>query len=228
MDLKRITIITGHYGSGKTNFSINLAVNTAKTGKPVTLVDLDIVNPYFRSADFTDYLKANGIRVIAPIYANTNLDNPALPPVINNVFEDKSQTVIIDVGGDDAGASALGRFSKIIIEENNYDLLYVFNAKRPLTKTPEEAAGILNEIEMASHLKANALVNSTNLAGETDYEVIQSSLGFAEKLKNITGLPVLYTAVKKELADDIKKITDNVYPVNVYVKLPWDTQNNSI
>ena len=116
--MKRITIVTGHYGSGKTNFAVNLAVDLCRKGKSVVLVDLDIVNPYFRSADFKEQLTEMGIEMICPVYANTNLDIPALGADIYSVFnKDDGRYIIFDVGGDDAGAAALGRYSHLIQQE---------------------------------------------------------------------------------------------------------------
>lgn len=146
--VKRITIVTGHYGSGKTNFAVNLAVDLSREGKQVVLVDLDIVNPYFRSADFKERLTAMGIEMICPIYANTNLDIPALGADIYSVFyQNDSRYVIFDVGGDDAGAAALGRYSHLIQQEN-YDMLYVVNCYRYLTRQPEEALQILRKLRL--------------------------------------------------------------------------------
>ena len=144
-----VIAVTGHYGSGKTNFSINLAISIAKNGTSVTIVDLDIVNPYFRTADFSDLLDMQGIHVIVPEYANTNLDIPVLPASVDAAIAQKDGVVILDVGGDDAGAIALGRYAARI-RDAGYDLLYVINENRYLTKTPEEAVSLLREIEQAS------------------------------------------------------------------------------
>ncbi|MEG2429922.1 MAG: P-loop NTPase, partial [Oscillospiraceae bacterium] len=128
-NFKRISIITGHYGSGKTNVAVNLALQLKEQHEKVTIVDLDIVNPYFRTSDFTQMLSEKGIKVIAPVYANTNLDIPALPPSINSIFDNKDSFVIVDVGGDDAGAIALGQFSNRI-KNSEYDMYYVINECR--------------------------------------------------------------------------------------------------
>ena len=135
--LERITVVCGHYGSGKTNFSLNLAIDMAKEkNKRITLVDLDIVNPYFRSSDYRELLENSGVHVIAPKYAGTNLDTPALSAEIDSVFCDENTQVIFDVGGDDAGAFALGRYSDKIKQEN-YSFIYLVNKYRNLTNTPE-------------------------------------------------------------------------------------------
>ncbi|MDR3645399.1 MAG: ParA family protein, partial [Clostridia bacterium] len=196
---ERINIITGHYGSGKTNLSVNLALMFARQGRKVCLVDFDIVNPYFRAEDSRALLERSGVRVISSIYANSNLDIPAVPGEINSVFDDKSYTVLLDVGGDDAGAAALGQFSATIKSAGDYRHFYVFNARRPLTQTPQQAVDILREIERASRIPADALVNNTNLAIETDAAVIGDSAAYARAVSSLSGLPLAFTCVREGL-----------------------------
>ncbi len=223
MDLlnKRINIITGHYGSGKTNLAVNLALNAAKNGNKLCLADLDIVNPYFRAADMTGILENAGVKVIAPIYAGSNLDIPAIPPAMYSLFEDRSRRVIIDVGGDDAGAAALGRFTNMTLAENDYDHFYVINARRILTRQPEESVEIMREIELMCRLPVTAIVNNTNLAKETDAGIIRESLSFASEVARLSSLPIAFTSVKSSLADELSDI-QNLFPVEIYVKTPWD------
>ena len=163
MDARRITLFAGHYGSGKTNIAVNYALRLASQGKAVTLADMDIVNPYYRSKDSAEELEAAGIRVIASAYANTNVDVPALPQEMYSVTEDRSRFAVLDVGGDDRGALALGRYAPAILEENNYHMIYVFNASRPLSRTAEMAMEIMREIETAGGIPFTAIVNNTNL-----------------------------------------------------------------
>lgn len=221
LKLKRIIAVTGHYGSGKTNFSINLALNLADAGRKTVLVDLDIVNPYFRSADFKDFLAAKGIETLCPVFANTNLDVPSLPASIGNALNDETRTVVLDVGGDDAGAFALGRFSNLL-NTSGCTMLYVFNARRPLIQTPAEAEQILRDIERASRVRVNALVNNTNLSRDTDAETVSSSYDYANKLAESTGLPVYCTAVRRDIAGRVDKHAGPLYPVDIFVKLPWE------
>lgn len=221
LNLKRISIITGHYGSGKTNIAVNMAIDLRKEGKIVTLVDLDIVNPYFRSADFTEMLTDLGIRVIAPTFANTNIDMPALPASINPVFNDNGDNdfVIIDVGGDDAGAIALGRYSNEI-KSSDYDLYYVINERRYLTKDAIDASELLVDIETVSRVKATKLINNTNLGEETTPKIITDSLNFANSVSEKTGLPIAFTCVKNDVLTDVAE----VYPVEIFVKTIWNKQ----
>lgn len=218
---KRLNIITGHYGSGKTNLAVNLALNAVKSGEKLSLADLDIVNPYFRAADMTGVLENAGVKVIAPIYAGSNLDIPALPPEMYSMFQDRSRRAIIDVGGDDAGAAALGRFSSIILLENDYDHFYVINARRILTQKPQEAVEIMREIELMGHVPVTAIINNTNLAKDTDAGIIRESLDFANEVGRLSNLPVVFTAVKRSLASELSDIPA-LFPVEIYVKTPWD------
>lgn len=218
--MKRITIITGHYGCGKTNLSVNLAVEAAKEWKSVTVVDLDLVNPYFRTADFRQFFAENDIELIAPDFANSNLDVPSVQFDIEQLAAGNG-CLIIDVGGDDAGAFALGRYAQAL---NSYrdelDMLYVINQRRNLTETADAAAQLMLEIEEASRMKHTAIVNNTNLGCETTAEIIAQSKDFADKVAEKTGLPLRFTTYPEDLCD-VAGI-GNVRPVKIYVKPLWD------
>ncbi len=220
-ELSRYTIITGHYGSGKTNLAVNLAVDSARRGRRVTIVDLDIVNPYFRTADFKRIFDELGIRLIAPPYANTNLDLPVLSAEVFSVFADNDSHVIFDVGGDDAGAVALGMY-RSHFEHVNYDMLYVINHYRYLTRTPDEACSLLPEIEAASRLKATGVANCSNLARETTAKAIAASTQFAQQVCQTLGLPLVCTAVERSLVQGLSEQVEHCYPVDIYVKTNWD------
>lgn len=216
--MKKITIVTGHYGSGKTNFTANLAVKSAAEGKKVTVADLDIVNPYFRSADFSQLFKENNITLAAPMYANTNLDIPAISFDLERIAEEEGY-LIIDVGGDDAGAAALGRYVKGFEPFNDdLEMLYVVNMYRYLTGTPEEAIQFMQEIQYASRMKHTAIVNNSNLAEETTAARIEASVPYAEKVSLLSGLPVMYTV----LSNGIKADVPNPFEAQVYVKKLWE------
>ncbi len=216
MNKKEIIVITGHYGSGKTNFAVNLALKEAKSGKKCTVIDLDIVNPYFRTADFEQLFNENGIVLRAPLYANSNLDIPALNIDLRSIT-DKTDCVIIDVGGDDEGAKALGRFADEI-SAVGYEMLYVINKYRYLTKESEEALVLMYEIERASGLKCTGIVNNSNLGAETTIETVRAGLEYAENVSKTAGLPLYATAAKQEAMPDSAK---NPFPVSVYVKTMW-------
>ena len=163
MENKRLTLFAGHYGSGKTNIAVNYAIKLAREGKKVIIADLDIVNPYFRTKDSEAELKEHGIELISPQYANTNVDLPALPAESYRLVQDRSVYGIMDIGGDDRGAYALGRYVEAIKEENDYENLFVVNMYRPLTRTPGEALLVMREIETAGGLPVTAIVNNSNV-----------------------------------------------------------------
>ncbi|MDD6735263.1 MAG: hypothetical protein PUE13_03005 [Clostridiales bacterium] len=197
--MKRITLFAGHYGSGKTCIAVSYAEYVKKMGNKVSIVDLDIVNPYFRTKDSERELAELGIELVCSDYANTNLDAPALPKEIYTAISDKSHYLVIDVGGDDRGAVALGRYTPDILEENDYDMLFVANCCRPLTKTPEEALEIMHEIEAASHIAFTGIVNNSNLGDETTAETVKESGGYIKRLSELSGLPVKMTTCTKEV-----------------------------
>lgn len=214
--MKRVTLFSGHYGSGKTNIAVNYAFYLKKKGFPVVIADLDIVNPYFRTKDSEEQLKNSGIEVISLPFANTNVDLPSIPSNAYSLVEDRSKYAVIDVGGDDRGAYALGRFSAQIIKENNFDNFYVVNFFRPLTRTPFEAKTVLEEIEIAGKIPFTGIINNSNLGEETTLEDVISSNKKAEELSVITGLPVVFTTVKESLVSDFEN--NDYFPLNLQDK----------
>ena len=215
MNYKRVTLLCGHYGSGKTNVAVNMALDLRKQEKRVAIADLDIVNPYYRSVDSRDDMEHAGIRVIVSEYANTNLDAPALPQEIYNITDDRTQHVIIDVGGDERGALALGRIAPAILEENDYEMLLVINRFRPLTRTAEDVYGVMREIEDACGLRFTGIVNNSNLGAETNAEIIRSSRKFAEEVSERTGLPVVLNAVEDTLSEELKDEISDLFPLHL-------------
>ena len=199
-ECKRLTLFAGHYGSGKTNIAVNYAIKLAREGKQVCIADLDIVNPYFRTKDSEEELTAMGIKLVSPRYANTNVDLPALPAESYRLVQDKSTYGIMDIGGDDRGAYALGRYSDAIKAENNYRMAFVVNCYRPLTSTVEDTVEIMREIEAACGLKFNCIVNNSNLGEDTTEEIFLNSLSFVERLSAATGLEVWMHTVKDSLS----------------------------
>ena len=200
MEHKRLTLFAGHYGSGKTNIAVNYALHLAGEGKKVCIADLDIVNPYFRTKDSAKVLEEAGVHLISPQFANTNVDLPALPAEAYRRVTDRQTYGIMDIGGDDRGAYALGRYVPGILEENNYRMVFVATASRPLTRTPEDAMEVMHEIEAACGLKFTDLVNNTNLGDLTTAETVLRSQGYMEKLSALSGLPVFATTAKADVA----------------------------
>lgn len=219
INFKRLTIILGHYGCGKTNLALNIALDLARQGKKVTVADLDIVNPYFRTGDYKELLEQYGINVIAPVFVSTNLDNPSLPAAMSTIFEPKDEYVVVDVGGDDAGAYALGRYAPKVNAYADKDVFYVVNKFRSLTAAPQDCAEILYEIECASRIKATAVVNNSHLQQLTTPQDIFSSLEYAKKTADILGLPLEFTTVDKEVFNELN--SDSFYRIERIVKPPF-------
>ena len=201
MNHKRLTLFAGHYGSGKTNIAVNYAISLAKEGKKVCIGDLDIVNPYFRTKDSAKELEDAGVTLISPQFANTNVDLPALPAEAYRLVEDKSIYGIMDIGGDDRGAYALGRYVPAIQEENDYRMIFVANCYRPLTRTPEDALEVMKEIEAACGLAFTDIVNNSNLGPETTPETVLASLEFVEQLSKLSGLPIFAHSAESQVAE---------------------------
>ncbi len=221
-DLKDFVVITGHYGCGKTNFSINLALEYAEQGRKVTIVDMDLVNPYFRTSDYRELLESKGIEVIAPVFGHTNLDIPSLPASMYSIFDSKDM-VIVDVGGDDVGSTVLGRF-RPKFEGLDYDMLYVVNRFRNLTATPEEAVEILNEIKAVSGLAPTGLVNNSHLMAETDAHIIAEGIEFTKKISDLTGLEIKCNTIRRDLEESglMQQFPgEPFYPIDMYVKVCW-------
>ncbi len=215
MNGKRITIFSGHYGSGKTNVALTYALAERAQGKSVAIADIDIVNPYFRTKDSEAMLAEHGIRLICSEYANTNIDIPALPQDIYAIVDDRSLTCILDVGGDERGALALGRIAPAIREENDYDMIFVANRYRPLTATVDGAMEVLREIEAACGLSFTAIVNNSNLGAETTAEDILSSVAFGEALSRASGLPLVATAVTESVHEALIGRMAGLYPIRL-------------
>ena len=218
---KRITVFAGHYGSGKTNIAVNYALNLAKSEKQVSVADLDIVNPYFRTKDSEKILKNAGVRLISSEYANTNVDTPALPAEIYSVFSDKNVYGVLDVGGDDRGALALGRYVPFILEENNYEFLFVINKFRYLTGDAFSTVEVMREIENAAGLKFTAIVNNSNLGEETTENDVLSSIEYAKDVALTANIPVKMTTVKANLYENLKDKINNLMPIDLYVRQSW-------
>jgi hypothetical protein len=219
MIYKRITLLCGHYGSGKTNVAVNMAYDQKAKYDRVAIADLDIVNPYFRTKDSAKDFDALGIELIASEYAGSNVDIPALPQQIYSICDQKDKQVIIDVGGDDRGAYALGRISPAILEENNYEMLFVINCFRPLTRDAESTIEVMREIEYAAKIKFTAIVNNSNLGEETTKDDVLSSISYAEEISQKTGLPIKCTSVYNKLYDDLKNEIPNLFSLNLQDKI---------
>jgi len=223
MEHKRLTLFAGHYGSGKTNIAVNYALQLAKEGKRVCIADLDIVNPYFRTKDSAAVLEQAGVELISPQFANSNVDLPALPAESYRLVQDKSTYGIMDIGGDDRGAYALGRFTPFIKEENNYRMAFVVNFCRPLTTTAEEALEVMREIEAACGLPFNCIVHNTNLGPETTSETVTGAQDKLDLLCSLSGLPLWMHAAPAAVARELEGRVLSMELQEKYFALPTQT-----
>ena len=219
MNHKRLTLFAGHYGSGKTNIAVNYALLLASEGKRVCIADLDIVNPYFRTKDSVDEFRTLGIDFISSEYANSNVDLPALPSELYGVVENREGYAVLDIGGDDRGAYALGRFTPFIKEENDYENLFVVNMYRPLTRTPGEALLVMREIETAGGLPVTAIVNNSNLGELTCAETVAASADYAAALSELSGLPLKFTSARRDVADALGGLPNGYLPMDLQKKI---------
>ncbi len=235
---RAVNIVVGHYGVGKTNFCLNWACDLASQGKEVTLVDFDVVNPYFRSSDYTEMLQRANIQVIAPNLAGSSLDNPSISGKVGTVItqayleeqsgeSSASRVVIVDVGGDDAGATVLGRFTTQITS-GPYQMCYVVNKYRNLTQEPREALAIMNEIQVKSGLAVTSVVNNSHLRTETNANTVLEAYEYGASCAQEAGVPLLCTTVPKSTFEQINRqffsVYSNakIYPVSMLVRTPWE------
>ena len=219
----RLTIVTGHYGTGKTEFSVNLALALAAEGARTALADLDIVNPYFRSRERRELLEGAGVRLIAASQALADADVPALPAELHAVLEDRSVRGVLDVGGDPSGARVLARYRPRILKED-YQLLCIVNAARPEVRTAERSAEYLRAIEAVAGLRCTGLVNNTHLCGETAPEDIREGAALAEEVSQITGIPVVCHTAERRFQDRLRDLLRDLplFPMEIRMKKPWE------
>ena len=215
MNAKRITLFAGHYGSGKTNIAINYARALKRAGEKVAIADLDIVNPYFRTKDSAAELQADGIDLVVSDFANSNVDFPALPKEIYALVAERDRKIVMDIGGDDRGALALGRYVPDIKAEGNYEMLAVVNAARPLTQTALDTVEVLREIEAASQLPFTGIVNNTNVGAETSAETVLGSVHYANEVAALMGIPVRFTCATAAVAEALMGRIEDVFPIEI-------------
>lgn len=219
MEIKRLTLLAGHYGSGKTNIAVNWAKYLKDSGYKVSVADLDIVNPYFRTKDSEKDFKEWGIRFISSPYANSGVDLPALPQEMYSIIDDKSYHSVVDIGGDDRGAFALGRYSPGIVAEANFEFAFVINCYRPLTNDAESTIEIKNEIETACGMQFTSIINNSNLGRETTPEVVLRSIPYAKRVAELSGLPIKMTTVEASLFEKLEGKIENLFSLRLQNKL---------
>ena len=213
-------VLAGNYGSGKTELALNLALQYSGQFR-TTLVDLDIVNPYFRSGEKAEVMRDAGIRVLMPTFAMTTVDIPALPAEIQSVFEVPSDKVIFDVGGDDTGAAALGRYyPSFMSRRERTKLLFVVNCMRPLTREEDEIIDLAERIQARGRLKIDVMINNTNLADQTEPGMIEAGERTVISCAQRLGVPRVITSGKKELLERCRLSTPTVV-VRRYMAPEW-------
>jgi len=217
----RISIVTGHYGTGKTEFSVNLALALAAEGQQVMLADLDIVNPYFRSRERKALLEEAGVQLISSSQSCSNADLPALPAELLTILQNRDLRGVLDIGGDPVGARVLARFRPKIVQEDS-QLIYVLNANRPEVRNAEDAVAYLRSIEAVTGLTCTGLVNNTHLCGETAEEDIRNGAALAAAISGETGIPVLCHVAVEPLAEALTDLPEPVFPITIKMKKPWE------
>lgn len=221
LDDKRIRIIIGHYGSGKTEFSINYAMKLSAQDKKVALVDLDVVNLYFRSREKAEILEANGIRIIGGSIRASSLDIPSIPGEVLSPIQDTSYNLIMDVGGDPAGARALGRYHPYL-KEGSYDMFFVLNANRPETKSLEKAMEYMVKIQDVARCKITGIINNTHMLKSTSMEDVLKGYDLAKKVSEETKIPIKYNVCLSTIADSINEVLEGeIFPINLYMREEW-------
>ena len=219
---KRLNIFTGHFGSGKTEVALNYALKLSQLNNKTAIVDFDIVNPYFRTTDAKAVLEEKNIRVITPMYANTNVDVPALPPQINTLFEKKEYKAVFDVGGDDLGARVLSRYRDEILQDE-YEMFFVINVKRPMTDTLEKIIDMVGSIEESSRIKVTKLVNNTNLLHFTSEQDIIKGHELIEEVSERLNIPIGFVSCFEGHCQTLIDKSDvKVLSMEKHLKLPWE------
>ena len=221
---KRLNIFTGHFGSGKTEVAVNYALKLAEADYKTAIVDFDIVNPYFRTADAKEELEKNNIWVILPMYANTNVDVPAIPPEIYSLFQKKEYKAVLDVGGDDLGAKAVSRFKEEILSDD-YEMFFVINTRRGMTDTPEKIIEMIALIEDSANIKVTRLINNSNLLEETTPEIILEGNRIISQVSEKLGIPLSITAGLEEVINCLESSRlsgSELLTLRKQIHLPWN------
>jgi hypothetical protein len=217
---KQIHIFAGHFGSGKTETALSFAKKQRRAGKSVVIIDIDTVNPYFRTNDAAPELEALGIRLISNGYASTNLDMPIVSPAVYGVFEGSEDIIVFDVGGDEDGAYALGQY-KNFFDRYGYSMHFVINTKRPLTSDADELLDMAREIEAASRLKFTDIYNNTNLSRLTDTAVLFSGAKSANELSKKMNIPVAYHCGTKDVISGLPADMP-VFETEITIRMPFE------
>ena len=219
---RRVIIFVGHFGSGKTEIALNGALELAAAGSSVTVADLDVVKPYFRSRSARAILSDAGVDLLAPTGANVHADLPIIVPQIRSCLRDEHSRLILDVGGDDLGARVLGSLSDVIPFDDT-DCLLVLNFRRPSTPDPERAVAMVREIEAVGRVPVSGLISNTHLMDETTPEVVLDGYRQVLETARLAEVPLVAITVEEELAAVLEggDLECPVVPLRRIVKPPF-------
>ncbi|MCR5088173.1 MAG: hypothetical protein K6C08_01505 [Oscillospiraceae bacterium] len=234
--MKKMKVLIGNYGSGKSELALNFAFRAAERGERTELLDLDMVNTYFRLTERGKMTEMKEIRLVSPNYACQGIETLSLPAEVASAFDMDWDTVIFDAGGDPVGATALGRYHQdfMALEDGALEVLNVVNIRRPLAGTVEKIIRLQEEMQAYSRLKITGMINNTNLATVTTAEELRDGYEMIRKVSEETGVPVRYTSGKKELLERfLAEGHDPAYigepfPIDIYMKRDWNSWIKSL
>ena len=229
--MKNVKVLIGNYGSGKSELALNFAIQAAARGERTELIDLDMVNTYFRLTERGKMVEQKEIRLVSPNYACSGIETLSLPAEVASAFVLDWDTVVFDVGGDDVGATALGRYHQdfVELEPGALEVLNVVNIRRPLSGTVEKLIRLQEGMQAHSRLKITGMINNTNLATETSVEELRDGYEMLKEVSDRTGIPVAYTTGKKDLLEQFlseghdPKYIGRPVPIDVYMHRDWDS-----
>jgi hypothetical protein len=218
---KRIRVIIGHYGSGKSEFSVNYAIKLANMGRKVALADLDIVNMYFRSREKAREMEALGVRVIGSQINAPAVEVPSISAEVYAPLQDESYDLVLDVGGDSVGARALGRYVDYF-KEGKYDMFFVLNANRPETQTLNKVLEYMTKIQDVSRAKITGIVNNTHLLKSTTAEDVLRGQELALEVAARTNIKLRYISVLEEVVPSLPKdLEGEIFPIEMFMREEW-------
>ncbi len=235
--MKKMMVLIGNYGSGKSELALNFAFAAAERGERTELLDLDMVNTYFRLTERGKQVEMKEIRLVSPNFANSGIETLSLPAEVQSAFAMDWDTVIFDVGGDAVGSTALGRYHEdfLQLEEGALEVLNVVNIRRPLAGTVEKVVRLQEEMQIHSRLKITGMINNTNLAEMTTVQELHDGYEIIKEVSERTGVPVKYTSGKKELLNRFlaesghdPKYIGTPLPIDIYMRRDWNSWINSL
>jgi len=218
-DNSRVMAIVGHYGSGKTEIALNIALSMQKSGRRARVVDMDIVNPFFRSAECAEKMRALGVEVLYPEFALSAVDMPTLGAEVRRAFEDDGCISILDIGGDDAGAAALGGFANQL-NALGAEMYYVINPYRPRSRDIEQIKTMFSLIEARSRMKVSGIIANPNMGRETTPEIIRDGEPLIAEVAEKLGVPVIAECVREDIAEGFAGGWD-VFPIQRFLVPEW-------